>query len=164
MKDLIQATKAISPDTGTFTVTGAEHGFSYRHSRFSNTDDIILSATVRLEKGDMGDIKARMDEYAIRRRESQPLDIPSAGSVFKRPKDGYAATLIEQAGLKGFAIGGAQVSPVHSGFIVNRGAATFSDVMAVIGHVQEAVLKQFNIELELEVKVIQKKEVDRIWT
>jgi UDP-N-acetylmuramate dehydrogenase len=154
MKDVIQATTALNPETGMFFVTGDEHGFSYRHSRFSDKEDIILSSVIRLRKDDSAKIRARMDELSQRRRESQPLDLPSAGSTFKRPKDGYAAALIDQAGLKGFTIGGAAVSEKHAGFIVNRGDASFDDVMAVIEHVRETVLGTTGIELETEIKTI----------
>jgi len=154
MEQVVHRTKAYNHITGVFTVTGGEHGFAYRRSRFSSSGDIVIESTIRLQKGDKKEIRARMDELIVRRRESQPLDVPSAGSTFKRPKDGYAAPLIEHAGLKVFSVGGAQVSEKHSGFVVNRGGASFSDVMSVIDHVQETVLKQFGIELELEVKVI----------
>jgi UDP-N-acetylmuramate dehydrogenase len=154
MKDVILSTKAYSPKAGEFTISGGEHCFSHRHSRFADTDDVVLSSRIQLWKGTKESIKSKMDDLGIRRRESQPLDIPSAGSTFKRPVDGYAAALIEQAGLKGFAIGGAVVSEKHTGFIVNRGNASFADVMAVIEHVRKKVLEQSNVELELEVKII----------
>lgn len=152
--DVIQSTTAYNPHTGKFTVTGGEHEFSYRHSRFTGTGDIALYSVIRLREGDKKAIREQMDKYAAQRRRSQPLDIASAGSTFKRPKEGYAAELIEQAGLKGFRIGGALVSRKHAGFVVNRGDATFSDVMAVINAVIETVLKQFGIELEPEVRII----------
>jgi UDP-N-acetylmuramate dehydrogenase len=154
MKDVIHSTSVYSHESGISAIKGEGHGFSYRHSRFAETGDIVLSSVIRLQKGDREAIKAQMEKLALSRRDSQPLDLPSAGSIFKRPKDGYAAALIEQAGLKGFAAGGAQVSKKHSGFIVNLGGATFSDVMAVIGHVQDTVFKQFEVELELEIRVI----------
>ena len=154
MKDVVRATAALGPELEVVETAGEEHGFSYRRSRFSGTGDIVLSSALRLQNSTKESIRERMDELGARRRKSQPLSVPSAGSTFKRPKEGYAALLIDQAGLKGFAIGGAQVSQVHSGFIVNRGAATFSEVMAVIEHVQETVLKRYGIELELEIKII----------
>ena len=154
MKDVIYRTEALSAAMDGFSVTGGEHEFSYRHSRFSDAGDVILSSVMRLEKSDPGEIRARMDDLAARRRESQPLNLPSAGSAFKRPESGYAAALIEQAGLKGFTIGGAAVSEKHSGFIVNTGGASFGDVLAVIGHVRETVFKLSGIELEPEVKII----------
>ena len=154
MKDVVFSTTVYSADAGIVTITGEQHSFSYRGSRFSNSSEIVISSALRLRKGNKVEIKARMDELNARRRRSQPLDLSSAGSTFKRPKGGYAAALIEQVGLKGFAIGGAQVSEKHSGFIVNRGGATFAEVVSLIEHVREAVFKQFGIELEPEVKII----------
>ena len=154
IKDVVRKTTIYNAKTGKCSITGAEHGFSYRHSRLSDTGETVLSSMIRLEKAEREEIKAKMDELSIRRRESQPLDLPSAGSTFKRPREGYAAALIEQAGLKGYTVGGAQVSEKHSGFIVNRGGASFSDVMAVIEHVRGTVLDRFGIELEPEVRII----------
>jgi UDP-N-acetylmuramate dehydrogenase len=154
MKDVVAKTTALGRWSSVHEVRGADHGFFYRRSRFSDSDDIILSAVIRLQKGDREDIRRKMEELSRKRRESQPLSIPSAGSAFKRPKSGYAAALIEKAGLKGFTAGGAAVSEKHAGFIVNRGDATFKDVMTVIDHVQNEVLRQFGIALEPEVKII----------
>ena len=154
MAGVIHSSAALAAETGAFAITGAEHGFSYRYSRFSESDEIILSSVIRLSSGEPESIKAKMDELSARRCESQPLGLPSAGSTFKRPKEGYTAEIVEQAGLKGYTVGRAQVSEKHSGFIVNRGGATFADVMAVIDHVRETVLRQFGVELELEVKII----------
>ena len=159
MRDVVHRTAAFSCDGGIYDVTDDEHTFSYRRSRFSDTCDIILSSTIRLQKADKGSIQLKMDELFARRSESQPLELPSAGSTFKRPKCGYAATLIERAGLKGFSIGGAQVSEKHSGFIINSGGATFSDVMTTIDHVRQTVFKQTGIELEPEIKIIRCKGV-----
>jgi UDP-N-acetylmuramate dehydrogenase len=154
MKDVIYSTMAFSREAGAFTVTGMEHGFLYRRSRFADTEDVVLSSVIRLVGDDIEIIKQRMEALNIRRHESQPLDLPSAGSTFKRPKGGYAAEFIERAGLKGFSIGGAQVSEKHSGFVVNRHGASFSDVMAVVEYVRETVFKQFGVELELEIKIL----------
>lgn len=153
MKDVVQETVALNA-VGMFSVTGDAHDFSYRHSRFSDNEDIILSVVIQLRKDDPAQIRARMDELSRQRRHSQPLDLPSAGSTFKRPENGYAAALIEEAGLKGFAVGDAAVSEKHSGFIVNRGSARFEDVIAVIEHVRETVFKSTGITLETEVKII----------
>jgi len=155
MKDVIFSTSAYNAKTGVFSLTAADHEFSYRHSRFSDSGDVVLSSVIRLQKGDKESIRQKMDELSARRRESQPLELPSCGSVFKRPKEGFAAAFIEQAGLKGYTVGGAQVSEKHAGFIVNRGDATFMDVMSVIEHVQDVVFKQFDIRLELEVKLVE---------
>ena len=146
----------LSLEGSLYNVKGDAHGFSYRNSRFSDSNEVILSSTLTLSEGDPILIKKTMDEYSIRRRDSQPLDLPSAGSTFKRPRDGagYAAALIEQSQLKGYTIGGAQVSTKHSGFIVNLGGATFSDVTAVIDHVRETVFRKFGVDLEPEVGII----------
>ena len=154
MKDVVVSVTAYSPKAGELILDADEIGFSHRHSRFSQTDEVVMSARVRLKQGRKECIKQKMIDLSARRCESQPLNLPSGGSTFKRPKEGYAAALIEQAGLKGFAIGGAQVSNKHSGFIVNTGNAEFSDIMAVIRHVQSEVNKQFGIKLELEVKIV----------
>jgi len=154
MSGVVCSTRYYDKEKGVFEVTGGDHGFSYRRSVFTGTENVLLSTSIRLIKDDTEFIQARMEDLAARRRESQPLELPSAGSVFKRPKDGYAARLIEDAGLKGYTVGGAQVSLKHAGFIVNLGSASYSDMLSVINHVQETVLKRFNVELELEVKVI----------
>ena len=129
-------------------------GFSYRHSRFSDTRCVVLSARIALREDDPEAIRGRMRELLERRRASQPLELPSAGSTFKRPVGGYAAALIDQAGLKGYAVGGAQVSEKHAGFVVNRGGASFDDVIALMEHIQETVLARSGIRLEPEVKII----------
>ena len=154
IKDVILSSTVFNPDNGVISITNEEHGFSYRHTRFSECNDVILSSVIRLQHGDIDVIRARMGELHARRGQSQPIDMPSAGSTFKRPETGFAASLIEQAGLKGYIYGGVQVSEKHSGFVINRGGATFSDVMTVIGIIKEAVLKQFGVELELEIKII----------
>ena len=154
MKDVIYKTTVFNLITGTYTIKGDEHNFSYRNSKFRSSGEIVLSSVIHLQKADKEGIKAKMDELNAMRREKQPLELPSAGSTFKRPKEGYAASLIEQAGMKGYKIGGAQVSEKHSGFIVNQGNASFSDVIKVIEHVRKTVQKQCGIELELEVEII----------
>jgi len=154
IKDVVYNTTAYNGRVGKYTLTAAENEFSYRHSRFVSTGDVVLSVVLRLQCGDKDTIKQEMDSLTLKRRESQPLNLPSGGSVFKRPNGGYAAALIEQAGLKGFSIGGAQVSDKHSGFIVNKGDASFKDVLALIEHVQEVVFKQFAIKLKPEIKIV----------
>ncbi|MCL2588572.1 MAG: UDP-N-acetylmuramate dehydrogenase [Oscillospiraceae bacterium] len=136
------------------TASGSELGFAYRTSRFVGTDDIILGAELQLQPGDPAEIQAAMDDLAARRRASQPLEMPSGGSTFKRPREGYAAALIDEAGLKGYAIGGAQVSEKHAGFVVNRGGATCADVLRLMAHIQETVYRRTGITLEPEVKRI----------
>ena len=131
-----------------------EPDLSYRHSRFSDTDDVILSALLRLRPGNEEEIRAAMRTLMEKRRASQPLDMPSAGSTFKRPVGGYAAALIDQTGLKGFRVGGAQVSEKHAGFVVNAGNASFDDVLRLMDEVRARVLASSGIELEPEVKII----------
>ena len=133
---------------------GDELELSYRHSAFSDTSDVILGCELMLNRGKEEEILARMRELSEKRRTSQPLDKPSAGSTFKRPQSGYAAALIEEAGLKGFSIGGAQVSEKHAGFVINRGDASFEEVIRLMEHIKETVFKRTGILLEPEVKII----------
>ncbi len=128
---------------------------SYRHSRFMNEDLVILSVRVKLEKGDREEIRAKMAELMTRRRTSQPLELPSAGSTFKRPATGYAAAMIEAAGLKGFRVGDAQVSEKHAGFVVNRGRATCKDVLQLMEQVQDRVEQDAGVRLEPEVRILE---------
>ena len=153
MKDVIVRTLALDEQGREFTLTGAEHDFSYRHSAFTG-GDVVLKTVIRLEKGDGAAIRGRMEELMAKRRASQPLNYPSAGSTFKRPAGGYAAALIDEAGLKGYRVGGAMVSEKHAGFVINAGGATFDDVLAVMEHVRETVFRRYGIELEPEVRII----------
>ena len=135
--------------------------FSYRHSQFQGQDDFILRASFSLKPGDPAEIRAKMDDFAQRRREKQPLEYPSAGSTFKRPtpvdgKPVYAAALIDQCGLKGIAVGGAQVSEKHAGFIVNRGGATCDDIVGLMAQVRERVFRETGVTLEPEVRYLGK--------
>ena len=136
------------------TLPVSECGFGYRKSIFSQRKCLVLRARFRLEQGDGYAIKARMDELTAKRREKQPIDLPSAGSMFKRPPGHFAAALIDQCGLKGLTVGGAQVSEKHAGFVVNRGGATCADVLELVRQVKEEVLRQTGVELEMEVKVL----------
>ncbi len=136
------------------TLPASECGFGYRKSIFSDRKCLILKARFHLEQGGPAAIKARMEELAAKRREKQPLEYPSAGSMFKRPPGHFAAALIDQCGLKGLAVGGAQVSEKHAGFVVNRGGATCADVLELVRQVKEEVLRQTGVELEMEVKVL----------
>lgn len=129
-------------------------GFGYRRSFFSDKDYVIIGARLKLTKDSPENIHARMMELWSRRSSSQPLDKPSAGSTFKRPKNGYAAAMIDEAGLKGLRVGGAQVSEKHAGFVINTGDATAADVKALIAKIQESVLANTGTKLEPEVKFI----------
>ncbi len=129
----------------------------YRHSRFMEEDSVILSVRVRLKPGDPAQIRSKMADLMTRRRNSQPLEFPSAGSTFKRPETGYAAALIEDAGLKGFQVGGAQVSEKHAGFVINRGRATCRDVRTLIEEVEQRVYAHSGVRLEPEVRLMEVK-------
>ncbi len=134
---------------------GAAQQFAYRHSAYQEQEAVVLGAYFTLTRVDSREpIAARMKELNARRREKQPLELPSAGSAFKRPEGDFAARLIEVSGLKGFQVGGAQVSPKHSGFIVNVGHATAADVLALIEQVQAKVQQDSGILLEPEIRVI----------
>ena len=152
MKDVVRSVLYLGRDL-TLRET-EEPELAYRHSRFSDTEDVILGAVLELRAGDREAIRGRMRELMERRRASQPLELPSAGSTFKRPAAGFAAALIDQAGLRGFAVGGAQVSEKHAGFVVNRGGATFDDVLRLMEHVQAEVYRKSGVLLEPEVKII----------
>ena len=153
LKDVIADVTALYPD-GVRTLTADEMGFSYRHSAFSSGEGIVLGAKLKLEPGDPNAIKAKMDELMARRKASQPLEFPSAGSTFKRPPGHYAGPLIESCGLKGARIGGAEVSCKHAGFVVNAGGATCADVLALMEKVQKTVFDTYGVLLEPEVKIV----------
>ena len=154
MKDVVVSTRYLDRELNLREAVGAEHAFGYRHSVFSDTDCVVLGSTLALTPDDPAAIQARMRDLSERRRSRQPLELPSAGSTFKRPVGGYAAALIDQAGLKGYTVGGAQVSEKHAGFVVNRGGATFDDVLRLMDHIRSEVLRTSGVELEPEVKII----------
>ena len=135
------------------TLSRDEMHFSYRHSRLEEEGGIVVSAVFRLTPNDSNEIKAKMKELQGKRSASQPLDLPSAGSAFKRPVGGYAAALIDQAGLKGFAVGGAAMSTKHAGFAVNIGGATAADVRTLLQQVSDLVYENSGIRLEPEVRI-----------
>ena len=153
LKDIILKTTYLDADGEVKTCT--DHQFGYRKSIYSQcTERIILSATFELQSGDKAAIEARMAELAQARRSKQPVEMPSAGSVFKRPEGYFAGKLVQDCGLRGFSIGGAQVSEKHCGFIVNKGGATAKDVLELIEHIQNEVHNKFSVKLETEVKYI----------
>ena len=131
-----------------------DFGFGYRKSIFADIGAVILEAELKLKRADIAEITAKMEDYKTRRTEKQPLNLPSAGSVFKRPEGSFAGKLIEDAGLKGVRVGGAQVSELHAGFIVNTGNATADDVFELIKYIQKTVKERSGVELEPEVKLI----------
>lgn len=135
-------------------ISGDECNFGYRTSIFETGDKVILSAVLKLHKGDIDEIKAKMADYTNRRKTKQPLSYPSAGSTFKRPEGHFAGALIEQAGLKGFTAGKAQISELHAGFVINLGGASCEDVMEVIRHAQKIVKEKYDVCLEPEVRLV----------
>ena len=151
---VLASVTALEPDGTRRVFPAAECHFGYRKSRFSDGRRLILEAAFALEPGDEYTIKARMEDLAARRREKQPLEYPSAGSTFKRPQGYFAAALIEDCGLKGASVGGAQVSEKHAGFVINRGGATAEDILRLMDHVRETVQRQTGVTLEPEVKLL----------
>ena len=141
------------PDGTVVRVSGADMEFSYRHSRLENSADIVLGAAFQLVSRPEAEIREKMQSLLSRRKASQPLDMPSAGSAFKRPKGGYAAALIDEAGLRGYRVGDAAVSEKHTGFAVNLGNATASDVTKLLQNVSDIVFERFGIRLEPEIRI-----------
>lgn len=154
MAQVLVSVTALDLDGSIQTIPAESCGLGYRKSVFSDGQRLVLEARFQLSSGDPAAIRARMDELAARRKEKQPLEYPSAGSMFKRPEGYFAAALIDQCGLKGFAVGGAQVSEKHAGFVVNRGGATCADVLELVRQVQARVQEQTGVALEMEVKVL----------
>lgn len=152
---ILTSAEVLSKDgTRIFTMKKEEMELSYRHSIFQRTGDILLKATFLLEKGVQEQINARVRELAARRAEKQPLTYPSAGSFFKRPHNHFAGKLIQDAGLCGLSLGGAQVSPLHAGFLINTGGATATDILNLMEIVRSTVYAEFGILLEPEVMII----------
>ena len=154
MAQVLVSVTALDLDGSIQTIPAESCGLGYRKRVFSDGQRLVLEARFQLSSGDPSAIRARMDELAARRKEKQPLEYPSAGSMFKRPEGYFAAALIDQCGLKGFAVGGAQVSEKHAGFVVNRGGATCADVLELVRQVQARVQEQTGVALEMEVKVL----------
>jgi UDP-N-acetylmuramate dehydrogenase len=154
MRQVVESVRALDRCGEIITFSAQKCEFSYRHSAFSDGTYLILSATVKLTEGDPAAIRARMAELMARRKEKQPLEYPSAGSTFKRPEGHFAAALIDQCGLKGLSVGGAQVSAKHAGFIINTGTATCKDILDLMDAVRERVYRETGVELEPEVKYL----------
>lgn len=151
---VVESVTAWLPGRGTVELMAEELDFAYRHSCFSGGTGVVLAAVFRLERDDPAAIRARMDDLIARRRAKQPLEYPSAGSTFKRSAGHFAGALIEQCGLKGCAVGGAQVSEKHAGFVINTGSATAADILALIDHVRTVVRERTGVTLEPEVEII----------
>mgnify|MGYP001025779555 FL=1 len=155
MKDVISKVSFFDPETGvTGTISADECRFGYRESSFQHSEKVILSASFSLHPRDSGLIKADMDDYMSRRREKQPLEFPSAGSTFRRYPGYFTAKLIDDAGLKGFSVGGAQVSEKHAGFVINRGNATAADVLALVDEIKKRIFEINGINIECEIRYI----------
>jgi len=155
IKDVVRSVRVMNPDgTNARDISAEDMDFSYRHSRAQDESMLILSADMELTPDDPAAIAERVVDLAARRNSKQPVNYPSAGSTFKRPAGGYAAALIEQSGLKGYRVGGAEVSEKHSGFVINTGGAACEDVLAVMRHVREKVYEDSGITLEPEVRLI----------
>ena len=153
MKDVVQSVTVLSGDEMK-EYSGEEMNFSYRHSRVLDEDLIVLEVTMKLQSGREEEILSSMKELNKKRVEKQPLNFPSAGSTFKRPEGYFAAKLIEDAGLKGYTVGGAKVSEKHSGFVINFDHATAKDVCTLMQDVQRIVKEKFDVSLEPEVRMI----------
>lgn len=151
MKQVVESVQLLTPDGVLVEKTVEEMHFAYRHSLVKEEPYIVVGATFRLEKGEQTAIKAKMDDLASQRCDKQPLNYPSAGSTFKRPEGYFAGKLIQDAGLRGFQVGGAQVSEKHCGFVINKEHATATDIAQLIREVQSKVKEQFGVDLETEV-------------
>ena len=154
MKDVVRSIKAFDYDGNEHVFANEEAEFGYRTSMFKNNKYIVTEVTLELKKGTKEEIKEKMDEFAKYRKEKQPIEMPSAGSTFKRGEDFITAKLIDDAGLKGFSIGGAEVSTKHSGFVVNKGNATAKDVLDLVEYIKEKIEEKFHKKIELEVKIV----------
>lgn len=153
-KEVVESATVLLHDGTIKRLTNEELDFGYRHSSVQDNHGVVLAATFSLQPGDHDEIAAKMDELNARRAAKQPLDLPSCGSVFKRPTGYFAGKLIHDAGLQGYTAGGAQVSTKHAGFIVNIDHGTASDYVAVIHHVQQTVKEKFGVSLQTEVRII----------
>lgn len=156
MKDVVQSVRVVDAQGRVKVLSHQEMDFGYRHSIIASMPQpcVITAVTVALLRGDASAIRQDMEQYRARRREKQPLSLPSCGSTFKRPEGHFAGTLIEQCGLKGYRIGGASVSTLHAGFLVNDGKGTAADYLSLIAHVQKTVLEKTGVQLEPEVRII----------
>lgn len=156
MKDIVKKVKCLDYNGNEKVFSNEEMEFSYRKSKLKKEKYIVTEVELELQKGNKEEINKEMEEYKEYRKEKQPIEFPSAGSTFKRGEDFITAKLIEEAGLKGYSIGDAEVSTKHSGFIINKGNATANDVLQLIEYVKEKVYKKFQKKIELEIEIIGK--------
>ncbi len=154
MKDVVTRTWYLDRDGEVKVLSGPEHQFAYRKSYISEQKGLVLRSEMKLRPGTPAEIQAIMNDLQQKREDKQPLDMPSAGSVFKRPEGHFTGKLIQDCGLKGYSIGGAQVSVKHSGFIVNTGNASARDIIDLIQYIQDTVFDNFGVRLETEVRVV----------
>ncbi|MDD2430928.1 MAG: UDP-N-acetylmuramate dehydrogenase [Firmicutes bacterium] len=154
IKNVLKSAKVMDLKGNIKVLSNSDLHFGYRHSLFMEESLVALEATFSLEAGDKEEIAARMSELTKQRTSKQPINMPCAGSVFKRPPDNFVGPLVEKAGLKGYRIGGAEVSIKHAGFIVNVGGATCKDVVDLIKHIQDTIKEKFGVSLEPEVRVV----------
>jgi UDP-N-acetylmuramate dehydrogenase len=154
IKDVVVRTEYLDAENEIKVMSREQHEFSYRSSRIQKEGGIVLRTVIKLDKGEHQAIKSLMDDLNRRRKDKQPLELPSAGSVFRRPEGYYAGKLIEDCGLKGFSIGGAQVSEKHCGFIVNRGNAAAADIIELVNHIKDCVQSKYGIRLKTEIKIL----------
>lgn len=154
MKDVVVETMCLDDRGDMITLAGKRHGFEYRGSLMKKKGYIVLKSVIKLVHGEKAKISRIMSELAKKRREKQPLGLPSAGSIFKRPDGYFAGKLIEECGLKGTIVGGAQVSEKHCGFIINRGNATATDIIKLIEHIRNEIVNKFGVDLQPEVRIV----------
>lgn len=154
IKDILVSAVVLTPSLKEVQVSAADLKLGYRTSALMNQNAIVLRAIFQLKEGRREDIQAKIEELAAARKEKQPLEYPSAGSTFKRPEGSFAGKLIQDAGLRGMQIGGAQVSEKHCGFVINRGDATASEIMQLCRQIKDTVREKFGVELEMEVKTL----------
>ena len=154
MKDIVKTVTYMDRDGNIKKIENAEAEFKYRNSIFSHKDYVIIETELELQKGNKEEISEKMQEYANFRKEKQPLEYPSAGSTFKRGEDFITAKLIDECGLKGYQIGGAQISEKHAGFIINKDNATAEDVMKLIEYTKEQIYNKFGKKIETEVEIL----------
>lgn len=154
MKDVVEYCTHLNSDFQVGQLSSRQLEYGYRKSVYMKNGFIITGVLMKLKKGDKHEIRSKMDDLMEKRRDKQPLEYPSAGSIFKRPENNFAGALIEKCGLKGFHIGGACVSEKHAGFIINTGNATTFDILALVNHIQKTVFEKTNVKLETEIKVL----------
>ena len=154
MKDIVKSTTYMDLNGNIKKINNKEHEFEYRKSIFSKEKYIILSTELELEKGNIQEIEEKIKQNMESRRQKQPIDMPSAGSTFKRQEGIITAKLIDEAGLKGYTIGGAGISEKHAGFVVNKGNATAKDVLELVKYVKDTIKEKYNVNIELEVEIV----------